>query len=316
MSESSKTTVGILCGAGAGALWGFVFLAPALVQDTHPLNLTVCRYICYGLVSLLLFWPRRRAITAGLQASDWVALFKLALIGNVVYYVCLSFAVQIGGIALTSLVVGFLPVTVTVVGHRDEGALPLSRLRVPLALCVAGAVCIGWQALSAPMAGDVGRQLVGLGCAVGALLAWTWYAVQNGRHVKRLRAVSTHDWNLLTGLMTGALALLLSPLALFVAGTHASDVTVRLLAVSGTLALAASVLGNSLWNTMSRLLPMTLVGQMILFETLFALAYGFLWEQRWPSPLETLASACVGLSVVSCVSAHRQPPQARASMGA
>lgn len=316
MSDSSRTTVGILCGAGAGALWGFVFLAPALVQGTHPLNLTVGRYLCYGLLSLLLCLPRWRAITAGLQASDWLALFKLTLIGNIVYYVCLSFAVQIGGIALTSLIVGFLPVTVTLIGRRDEGALPLSRLSVSLALCVAGAVCIGWQALSAPVAGDVGRQLLGLGCAVGALLAWTWFAVHNGRHVKRLRAVSTHDWNLLTGLMTGALALLLSPLALFVANTHASDVTLRLVAVSVTLALAASVLGNSLWNTMSRLLPMTLVGQMILFETLFALVYGFVWEQRWPRPLEALAFACVGLSVVSCVTAHRQPSQARAPMEA
>lgn len=304
MSESSRTTVGILCGAGAGALWGLVFLAPALVQGTHPLNLTVGRYLCYGLVSLLLFWPRRHVILAGLQASDWGALFRLVLIGNIVYYVCLSYAVQIGGIALTSLIVGFLPVTVTLVGRRDEGALPLSRLRVSLALCVAGAVCIGWQAVAAPVAGDVGRQLVGVGCAVGALLAWTWFAVQNGRHVKRLRDVSTHDWNLLTGLMTGAQAVLLSPLALSVAGTHASDVTWRLVAVSVTLALAASVLGNSLWNAMSRLLPMTLVGPMILFETLFALAYGFAWEQRWPSALEALAFVCVGLSVVSCVRAH------------
>jgi len=305
-----------LCGAGAGALWGFVFLAPALVQGTHPLNLTVGRYLCYGLVSLLLCLPRWRAVTSGLQASDWGALFKLTLIGNIVYYVCLSFAVQIGGIALTSLIVGFLPVTVTVIGSRDAGALPLAKLRVPLALCVAGAVCIGWQALLAPVAGNVGRQVVGMGCAVGALLAWTWFAVHNGRHIKRLHTVSTHDWNLLTGVMTGALALLLSPLAIFVADTHASDLTVRLVAVSVTLSLAASVLGNSLWNAMSRLLPMTLVGQMILFETLFALLYGFVWEQRWPSPLEALAFVCVSLSVVTCVSAHRQPSQARAPMGA
>ncbi|MDT9096858.1 EamA/RhaT family transporter, partial [Escherichia coli] len=49
------------------------------------------------------------------------------------------------------------------------------------------------------------------------------------------------------------------------------------------VALLASILGNALWNRMSRLLPLTLVGQMILFETLFALLCGFLWEQRWPT---------------------------------
>jgi drug/metabolite transporter (DMT)-like permease len=58
---------------------------------------------------------------------------------------------------------------------------------------------------------------------------------------------------------------------------------------------------------MSRLLPLTLAGQMILFETLFALIYGFIWEKRWPSLLETAAFACVVLGVTLCIRAHRKP---------
>jgi len=65
------------------------------------------------------------------------------------------------------------------------------------------------------------------------------------------------------------------------------------------------MLGNALWNRMSRLLPLTLVGQMILFETLFALVYAFLWEQRLPTLLETIAFALVVASVASCLAAHR-----------
>mgnify|MGYP006920679532 CR=1 FL=1 len=49
----------------------------------------------------------------------------------------------------------------------------------------------------------------------------------------------------------------------------------QLAAVSIGIAVAASILGNALWNRMSQLLPLTMVGQMILFETLFALLYGF-----------------------------------------
>jgi drug/metabolite transporter (DMT)-like permease len=51
-------------------------------------------------------------------------------------------------------------------------------------------------------------------------------------------------------------------------------------------------------------LPLTLVGQMILFETLFALLYGFLWEQRLPTILEGTAMVLVTASVLSCLSAH------------
>ena len=58
---------------------------------------------------------------------------------------------------------------------------------------------------------------------------------------------------------------------------------------------------------MSRLLPLTLVGQMILFETLFALLYGFAWERRLPSIMEIAALACVILSVITCLAAHRKP---------
>jgi drug/metabolite transporter (DMT)-like permease len=55
---------------------------------------------------------------------------------------------------------------------------------------------------------------------------------------------------------------------------------------------------------MSRLLPLTLVGQMILFETLFALIYGFMWEQRLPTLLQLLPFIPVVLSVLTCIAAH------------
>ena len=63
------------------------------------------------------------------------------------------------------------------------------------------------------------------------------------------------------------------------------------------LAVGASVIGNALWNAASRLLPLTLSGQMIIFETLFALLYGFIWEQRLPRPLELMAIAALVIGV-------------------
>ena len=55
-------------------------------------------------------------------------------------------------------------------------------------------------------------------------------------------------------------------------------------ALMATIGLAASWLGTLLWNRASRLLPTSLVGQLIVFETLSALAYGFLWRGEAPSP--------------------------------
>ncbi|WP_312145811.1 DMT family transporter [Brevundimonas sp.] len=309
-APSNRTAIGVACGVGAGALWGLVFLAPELARDFSPLQLTVGRYLAYGLIAGVLLAPRWKAVTARIDRRDWLNLFWLGLTGNTLYYILLSTAVQTGGIAMTSLVIGFLPVAVTIIGSRDHGAVPLRRLRLPLLLCVAGAVCIGWQALAAPAETAHATRLIGFACAVGALASWTFFAVRNARRLRQLETVSAHDWSLLTGVVTGAQSLLLLPLALLVAGEaqHAAGDWMRLAGVSVGVGVLASIAGNNLWNRMSRLLPLTLVGQMILFETLFALIYGFAWEQRLPTAMEGLAFVLVVLSVATCLRAHRVRP--------
>lgn len=308
--RNNRTTVGVACGIGAGALWGLVFLAPELARDFNPLQLTVGRYLAYGLIAGLLLAPRWKAVTARIGRRDWLTLFWLALTGNTLYYILLSGAVQTGGIAMTSLVIGFLPVAVTIIGSRDHGAVPLTQLYLPLLLCIAGAVCIGWQALAAPAETSHMTRFTGFACAVGALASWTFFAVRNARRLRQLEGVSAHDWNLLTGIVTGAQSLLLLPVALlFAAGAqHEAADWMRLAGGSVGVAVLASIVGNNLWNRMSRLLPLTLVGQMILFETLFALIYGFAWEQRLPTAMEALAFVLVVLSVATCLRVHRAKP--------
>jgi len=300
---------GIIAGAVAGACWGFVFLAPELVRGFTPFQLSVGRYLAYGMIALALIAPRLPRLWTQVGRREWAALFGLSFTGNLFYYVLLASAVQLGGVAMPSLVVGFLPVAVTLIGSRSYGAVPLKRLWPALALASAGIACVGWQALMMD-AGEAGRQpVLGFACALGALIAWTAYAVWNRRWLERLPAISAHDWNLLTGLATGALSLLFAwPAFMTVGGAgHGAGGWAWFAAVAGGLALVASIIGNAFWNRASRVLPLTMVGQMILFETLFALLYGFLWELRWPTLLEWLAMALVGASVPLSLSAHRQP---------
>ncbi|GEP03028.1 DMT family transporter [Methylobacterium oxalidis] len=309
-TAGNATLAGILCGLGAGALWGLVFLAPELVRGFQPLEIAVGRYLAFGLISAALIAPRLRRLLPRIGRREWLDLAWLSLAGNTIYYILLSLAVQAGGIALTALVIGFLPVAVTLIGSRDRDAVPLRRLAPSLLLCVGGALCIGWQAVAAPASGSLAAQVTGLACALGALVSWTCYAVGNSRCLGRLGDVSVHDWNLLTGLVTGAQAVVLLPLALLSAtGQHGGADWAWFAGVSVGVAVLASLSGNALWNRMSRLLPLTLVGQMILFETLFALLYGFAWERRLPQPLEVAAFVLVALSVVTCIAAHRRRPR-------
>ncbi|WP_267118054.1 DMT family transporter, partial [Xanthomonas sacchari] len=139
----------------------------------------------------------------------------------------------------------------------------------------------------------------------------TAYSIKNARWLRRRPDLSGRDWSLLTGVVTGALALTLALPAFALSGTaHAGADWMRFWGMALVLALFASVIGNACWNHASRLLPLTLVGQMIVFETVFALLYGFLWEQRWPTALELLAIACLLGGVLWCTLVHARPQPA------
>ncbi|AOX21484.1 hypothetical protein A0U90_13330 (plasmid) [Kozakia baliensis] len=171
--------------------------------------------------------------------------------GNTLYYMLLVSAVHNVGIAMTSLVSGFVPVAVTVIGSRDKGAVSLRRLLPSLLLCAGGAICIGAQA--AGRSAGAGDSVTGVFCAIEALFSWTFYAVGNRRAVVRLHHVTPHDWNLLTEVITGAQALALLPLsARFESVRHRTHAWLAFGTMSLGVAVLASIVGNALWNRMSR----------------------------------------------------------------
>ncbi|WP_313342683.1 DMT family transporter [Stenotrophomonas sp.] len=301
--------VGIANGIAAGALWGVVFLAPAMLVQFSAVQLSAGRYLVYGLIAVVLLAPRWRELRQRIGSAEWRGLLWLSLAGNLVYFVLLANAVQWAGGAAASLIVGLIPVVVTVAGAREEGAVPLRRLAPALALCLLGVGLVGYEALQAGHAqGSASRRVLGLLCAVGALLSWALYSIGNSRWLARRPDLSGHDWSLLTGVTTGALALLLVPSAFVMSrAVHPPIDWMWFWATSAGVAVVASVLGNACWNRASRNLPLTLTGQMIVFETLFALLYGFAWQRRWPTLMETLAILCLVSGVLLCAHAHRPP---------
>ncbi len=294
---------GVACGIAAGALWGAVFVAPELTPGFSALQLSAGRYFAYGVIALLLALPRWRAITGGLARGDWITLGWLGLTGNIVYYVFLTMAVRLAGAAPASFIVGLLPVVITITGSREQGAVRLSALAPSLVLAVIGVGLIAAPALHQDAGADWRDQAMGLACAFGALASWALFAVVNAKAMARLPHMSSNDWSLLFGIVSGAEALLLAVPAFALAPVQHGDWT-RFAAVSGSVAITASIIGNAFWNGASRRLPMTLSGQMVIFETLFALLYSFLWDWRWPRLTEVLAIAALIAAVTWCARLH------------
>ncbi|WP_112952509.1 DMT family transporter [Agrobacterium cavarae] len=303
----NKTGLGLFYGMLAGALWGGIFLAPKLIPAGFtPLQLSTARYLTFGVIALVLIAPKIKRVSAQFGRAEWVALLWLSLVGNLLYYVFISTAVQLSGVAFTSIIIGFLPVAVTIIGSMDHGAVSLKRLWPSLFFGAVGIIGISWQSLMNDGTPMDARKLIGLAAAIGALASWTAFAVGNARWLVRLHAVSADEWNLMTGVVTGGIALVLAvPAFAFGGVAHPASDWMQFTMVAVGLGISASIFGNALWNRMSRLLPLTMVGQMILFETLFALLYGFLWEGRGPTLIESVAIVSVVLSVLLCMQAHR-----------
>ncbi|OFA08676.1 DMT family transporter [Duganella phyllosphaerae] len=311
---SNRVFNGVLCGLLAGAMWGMVFIVPAYLTAFTPLEMACGRYIAYGLIAASLLGGRLPPLLRRLDRSDIIAMVKHALAGNIVYYMLLALGVQLAGVSATSLIIGVLPLTVTLMGRKDHGAVPLRQLAWPLLLVAAGIACINLDVFShdAGSGATLPIKLAGVACAVGALLCWTWYSVDNARYLQRNPHFSSGEWSALYGVSSGLIALAIAAVALAVfhgdvtgAGAVASgrDWTLFWI-VNAVLALGASVIGNHLWNIASRSVPLTLSGQLILFETLFALGYGFIFHQQWPRALEVMAMLLLVAGVTWSVRVH------------
>lgn len=305
---------GVLCALLAGAMWGMVFIVPEMLTAFSPLELALGRYAAYGAIAFGLMAPRLASLYGRLERSDYAALVRHAMSGNIVYYMLLAFGVKLAGVAATSLIIGVLPIVVTVMGRKDHGSVPLRRLALPLLVVCAGITCINIDVFTHAQASGASlwQTLAGVLCAAGALMCWSWYTIDNARYLKRNPHFSSAEWSALYGLATGAIALVIAAVAFAI--WH-GDVTGAAGAASGRdwtlfwianslLALGASVLGNHLWNIASRRVPVTLSGQLILFETLFALLYGFISKHQFPRPLEMVAIVLLTAGVIWSVQVH------------
>lgn len=302
--------IGIICGLLAGALWGMIFIMPRLLPTFSPWELAVGRYLAYGAVALVVALPLLRRMWVKLKRADYIALLRQSCTGNLLYYVLLASAVQLAGVGPTSLIIGILPITVSVCGRRDHGALPLRQLGRPLALVAAGILCINIDLFAdagAQSSHDLALRLVGLVCAAGALACWTWYAVDNARYLQRNPQFSSQEWSALYGLATGVLSVLCAVVGIALLGpviTQADQPWMHFWMACAALALGASLIGNTLWNRASRRLPLTLSGQLLVAESLFALSYVFLLERRPPRVLEWAAMILLVTGVAWAVHRH------------
>ncbi len=325
--NSPRLLSGILFALAAGLMWGLVFVGPLLLPEYPATLQSFGRYLAFGLIALPLAWFDRAKLKR-LSKADWVEALKLALVGNIVYYLFLASSIQRAGGPLPTMIIGTLPVVIAITsklrvaraGARTEAPLAWSKLLPSLALIGTGIALVNHvelQQLKADPHADLARYALGGLLAVGAVGCWTWYPIRNAEWLRAHPDRSPRGWATAQGLTTLPLALL-GYAATWLWNIASGDAftmpfgprTADFIVLMFAIGLFSSWLGTLCWNEASQRLPPTLSGQLIVFETLAALSYAFVLRKSWPQA-ETLIG--VALLIAGVVWAVRtQPAEASA----
>jgi len=307
---------------GAGLVWGLVFIVPLLLPDYTGIEISLGRYVAFGCIALVLGWFDRRRM-ALLTWADWKIAAKLSVTGNLVYYAALASAIQLADAPLPTVIVGTLPLSIAVCAKltSPHGHLPWNRLILPLAVILVGIILVNSSELRqfhGALVNYVGGGL--LACV--ALIAWTWYPIKNSRHLQESSHISSAAWSTAQGLTTLPLALAgFLVLTLFQSsqsGTWVSPLgnhPARFCMIMSMTGLLGSWLGIQLWNFSSQRLPATLGGLLIVFETLAALLYAFIYRGQLPDWRIVTGAALLCAGVALAVILFQEQAKTSASSG-
>lgn len=308
---------GILFALSAGAMWGLIFVGPLLVPDYPGTLQSMGRYLAFGLIALPLAWQDRHRL-ATLTRRDWQEAFRLTLVGNLLYYACLATAIQRTGAPVSTMIIGTLPVVISVSANlfygKHEGRLRWAKLCPALLLIVAGLLCVNVAELAGRAQQlDPWRYISGMALALAAVVCWTWYPLRNARWLRQ-HAIRPATWATAQGVVTLPMASigyllvmgqlhLSQPQFALPFGPRPGEFIVLMLAI----ALLCSWLGSLCWNEASQRLPTVLVGPLIVFEILAGLTYTFLLRQAWPPFLTICGVVCLIAGVISAMKIKPEP---------
>jgi drug/metabolite transporter (DMT)-like permease len=311
---------GAMCAIGACFIWGLAFVIPLFMENFSSVEVTLGRYLFYGLIScviLLKSWFRQ---TYRYSLSMWSKAIFFAFIGSVGYYYFVVLSVRYSNSAICALISGITPISIALYGNLTERKVNFRELIIPSLLILLGLVIINAPYLT--IEGPITFHLIGVTCAFIALASWTWYAVSNAHFLKSHPEVDSGEWATLVGVATffltalaiGLMSLFSSEQLSFAKYTVWTPELAKFIIGSLVLGILCSWVGTLLWNIASVHLSVLLASQIIIFETLFGLMFAYLVEMRFPSVMETLGTVLLLAAIIYGWQAFSKEPLQEASV--
>lgn len=296
---------GVFYALAACFIWGLIFVVPDLMKGFNPLEIVLGRYFVYGLLSSLLFLKLRLKGGCRYDKATWIKASFLSFLSTVGYYVFVVIGLRLASPAICALILGLCPITTAFYGNWKHREISFQSLLVPSILILAGLLLINLPQLDA--ASSPSNYILGLICTIIALISWSWYVVENAHFIKKHPNIRSNEWTTVIGVATLFWSVALSViLGLFFQDYLTPEKYLiydlelkRFLVGSLILGFLCSWVGAALWNKASVQLPVSLAGQLMLFETIFGVLFVYILEERIP-PASESAGICLLLFATFC----------------
>lgn len=290
---------GIVYALAACFIWALVYVIPQFIVGFTPLEISLGSYLFYGIISLFIYTKERIQGSSRYPLSIWSRALYFSLISTIVYYTCVVLAIRYATPAVCALILGIGPITISFYGNWKQKDGNFRYLLLPSILIFVGLIII-----NAPHIHDIESNvdhIIGLICSFLALIAWSWYVVANSIFLKNNPHVASDDWSTLMGVSTLLWVFICSTLLLLFFNESinlekyytAGPALTNFIVGCGALGLLCSWLGTFLWNKASFHLPVSIAGQLTIFETIFGLLFVYILIEGVPSRTE-----CMGITLL------------------
>ncbi len=277
---------------GACLIWGMIFVIPLFMEGFSSMEIALGRYLVYGTLSLAILAKALMQGTCRYPCSIWMRVLIFSFVLSLGYYPALILSIRYANASASALISGLAPIAIAFYGNWRERECSFRSLILPSLLILGGLATINVPHMR--QSASPSDYLLGLGCAVFALCAWVGYVVANSQFLKRNPQVKSSDWTTLIGVG----ALFWSVLVIAIMGVfyvehfepqryvlNEPEFAVFLVGCV-VLGLICSWLAQYFWNKASFYLPVSLAGQITVFETIFAICFVYAVEQRFPPQKE------------------------------
>lgn len=290
---------GIMLALTACLIWGLIFIVPLFMEGFSAIEVALGRYLVFGVVSLLILAKTGIRKFCQYPLEIWGKALIFSLVSTMVYYISVVLALRFATPAICTLILGVSPITIAFYGNWRMREYSFKTLIPPSILIMLGLVIINFPQFQLQQSGS--QYGLGLFFSLIGLISWSWFVVENSRFLKNNPEIPAFHWSTLIGVTTlfwtlffGLISAIIFIEFVDVDKYLTMDESFIKFAIGcGVLGVICSWLGSYLWNQACFYLPVSLAGQLTIFETIFGVLFVYIVAGEMPLLIE-----CVGIVVL------------------